>query len=145
MDPRKEEHEMGNARKIYPATGLELCLQGKLSSHNAFRTPLNMPLAYFIPPLPCPDPPPPWLLTWLLWMDMAQASWRGSCCRLRSRPPVVCTVQRSARMTSVTPHRNRTWGSPEGGMEKSHFSALFQGSEVRSRPHLCILHSSSSH
>lgn len=58
---------------------------------------------------------------------------------------MVCTVQRSARMTSVTPHRNRTWGSPEGGMEKSRFSALFQGSEVRSRPHLCILDSFSSH
>jgi hypothetical protein len=32
---------------------------------------------------------------------------------------VVCTVQRSAWMTSVTPHRNRTWGSPEERMEKS--------------------------
>ena len=84
--------------------------------------------------LPCPLPhtSTPTLLTWLLWMDIAQASWRGSCCRLRSWPPLACTVQRSARMTSVTPHKNRTWGSPEGGTEKSHLSALPQGSKIRS-------------
>lgn len=58
---------------------------------------------------------------------------------------MVCTVQRSARMTSVTPHRNRTWGSPEGGMEKSNFSAPLQGSEGRSRLHLSILDPSFSH
>lgn len=52
---------------------------------------------------------------------------------------MACTVQRSARMTSVIPHRNRTWGSPEGDMEKSNFSTLFQGSEVRCRPQLSIL------
>lgn len=42
-------------------------------------------------------------------------------------------------MTSVTPHRKRTWGSPEGGVEKSHLLALLQGSEVRSRPYPFIL------
>lgn len=46
---------------------------------------------------------------------------------------MACTVQRSARMTSVTPHRNRTWGSPEGSVEKPRLLALLQGSEVRSR------------
>lgn len=44
---------------------------------------------------------------------------------------MVCTVQRSARMTSVTPHRNRTCGSPEGGAEKSHLSFPRQDSKVR--------------
>lgn len=93
-------------------------------------TPFNMSQAHPVPLCHVLTPPLHWLLTWLLWMDIAQASWRGSCCRLRSWPPVACTVQRSARMTSVTPHRNRTWGSPEGGV-KSHLSAQLQGSEVR--------------
>lgn len=115
-----EMHE----RKVYSTAGLELSIQGKFNPHKASKTPppFNMPQAY---PAPIPT------LTWLLWMDMAQASWRGSCCRLRSRPPVACTIQRSARMTSVTPHRNRTWGSPEGGVEKSHLSVPLQGSKVR--------------
>lgn len=47
-----------HSRKAYPTTGLELCLQGKLNSHKAFKASLKLPLAYFVPPLPCPAPPP---------------------------------------------------------------------------------------
>lgn len=51
-------------------------------------------------------------LTWLLWMEMAQASLSGSCCRLRWIPPPDLNTQRSVFRTSVTPHRKRTRGSP---------------------------------
>lgn len=52
-------------------------------------------------------------LTWLLWMEMAQASLSGSCFRLRMIPLPVLNTQRSGFSTSVTPHRKRTRGSPE--------------------------------
>lgn len=55
-------------------------------------------------------------LTWLLWMEMAQASLRGSCWRLRWIPPPDLKTQRSGFSTSVTPHRKRTRGCP-GGLE----------------------------
>lgn len=104
-------------RKANASTGLELSVQGKLNLHKAFQNPLQHAPGLSCPPVcPAPSLPPRWLLTWLLWMDIAQASWRGSCRRLRSWPPVACTVQRSAWMTSVTPHRKRTRGSPEGGV-----------------------------
>lgn len=57
------------------------------------------------------------VLTWLLWMEMAQASLSGSCCRLRWTPPPDLNTQRSGFSTSVTPHRKRTRGSPEGRRE----------------------------
>lgn len=52
------------------------------------------------------------VLTWLLWMEMAQASLSGSCCRLRWIPPPDLNTQRSGFSTCVTPHRKRTCGSP---------------------------------
>lgn len=52
------------------------------------------------------------LLTWLLWMEMAQASLSGSCCRLRWVPPADLNTQRSGFSACVTPHRKRTCGSP---------------------------------
>lgn len=52
------------------------------------------------------------VLTWLLWMEMAQASLSGSCCRLRWIPPPDLNTQRSGFSTSVIPHRKRTRGSP---------------------------------
>lgn len=51
-------------------------------------------------------------LTWLLWMEMAQASLRGSCWRLRWTPPPDLNTQRSGFSTSVVPHRKCTRGSP---------------------------------
>lgn len=60
------------------------------------------------------------VLTWLLWMEMAQASLSGSCCRLRWIPPADLNTQRSGFSTSVVPHRKRTRGSPgeKKGMSK---------------------------
>lgn len=55
-------------------------------------------------------------LTWLLWMEMAQASLRGSCWRLRWTPPPDLNTQRSGFSTSVAPHRKCTRGSPGGGV-----------------------------
>lgn len=52
--------------------------------------------------------------TWLLWMEMAQASFNGSCCRLRYTPPTALNVQRSRFITSTAPHRKRTLGRPDG-------------------------------
>lgn len=51
--------------------------------------------------------------TWLLWMEMAQASLSGSCCRLKWIPPPDLNTQRSGFSTSVMPYRKRTRGSPE--------------------------------
>lgn len=53
-------------------------------------------------------------LTWLLWMEMAHASFNGSCCRLRYTPPAALNVQRSRFITSTAPHRKRTLGRPDG-------------------------------
>lgn len=65
------------------------------------------------------------VLTWLLWMEMAQASLSGSCCRLRWIPPPDLNTQRSGFSTSVTPHRKRTRGSPEdAGSESENIYAL---------------------
>lgn len=69
-----------------------------------------------------PSPGP--ALTWLLWMEMAQASLSGSCCRLRWIPPPDLNTQRSCFSTSVTPHRKRTRGSPEdAGSESENIDA----------------------
>lgn len=57
-------------------------------------------------------------LTWLLWMEMAQASLRGSCWRLRWIPPPDLNTQRSGFSTSVTPHRKRTRGCPGVGKQR---------------------------
>lgn len=51
-------------------------------------------------------------LTWLLWIEMAQASLSGSCCRLRYNPPDALKIQRSLFITSTAPQRNRTRGRP---------------------------------
>lgn len=59
------------------------------------------------------------VLTWLLWMEMAQASLSGSCCRLMWIPPPDLNTQRSGFSTSVTPHRKRTRGSPEATGDES--------------------------
>lgn len=106
---KKRRSQSGKCTKARFILQLELSIQVSTSIK-----PLRVPsgLSHSPSALRCPHLPH-WLLTWLLWMDIAQASWRGSCCRLRNWPPVACTVQRSARMTSVTPQRNRTWGSPE--------------------------------
>lgn len=61
-------------------------------------------------------------LTWLLWMEMAQASLRGSCWRLRWIPPPDLNTQRSGFSTSVTPHRKRTRGCP--GVDKQRTESL---------------------
>lgn len=53
-------------------------------------------------------------LTWLLWIEMAQASLSGSCCRLRYSPPDALKIQRSLFITSTAPQRNRTRGRPVG-------------------------------
>jgi len=71
------------------------------------------------------------VLTWLLWMEMAQASLSGSCCRLRWIPPQDLNTQRSAFSTSVTPQRKRTRGSPEEtGNESGHgLTSIYQHCE----------------
>lgn len=61
-------------------------------------------------------------LTWLLWMEMAQASLRGSCWRLRWIPPPDLNTQRSGFSTSVTPHRKRTRGCPGVGEQGKEFA-----------------------
>ena len=55
-----------HTRKINSTASLELSIQGKLSLHKGLKNPLE-----HAPALSCPLP---CLLTWLLWMDIAQAS-----------------------------------------------------------------------
>lgn len=65
-------------------------------------------------------------LTWLLWMEMAQASLSGSCCRLRWIPPEDLNTQRSSFTTSVTPHIKRTRGSPGENIEENDSSLCWK-------------------
>lgn len=72
-------------------------------------------------------------LTWLLWMEMAHANFKGNCWRLRWIPDGPLKTHFSILMTCVTPQRNLTLGSPVGVRVGEKQECIHDAQELRSK------------